>query len=475
MNKIIRKYKNLPLVSQASVAYVICVFLQKGIQIITWPLFTRLLSLEQYGQYTLYVAWEEIVSVFLTLNLSVGIFPKAMELYYDKRKNYIATCQTIGLLLSAIFLAMILPFHKSVEHISGLPIGIIIVMFINVLTYLPIQLWESKCRFQNEYVKVVVVTAIYAVASPIFAIIFVFNSENKGIAMIIGLIIIPTIMGVFYFAYNYITSKTFLDKELFVFAMKSHLPLIAYFLSSTILNQCDRIMINYYCGKEKSAIYGVSYSLAMMITLISGALNNSFIPFLYENIKKNQDDAINKRSINNFILIVILVLTIIFMGPEVIRIVGGKKYLEAIWIISPVAGSVLLLFVSQLFIDIQLYFEEKIKIAVISVIVAVVNIILNQLCLPIFGYFAAGYTTLASYMLYMLLNYIVYRKIIIRENISFLYNVISYIRIFIMAIILVVTGVLTYNYIIVRYLLLSIIIFAFLYGNRLLKKIRSKR
>lgn len=455
MNNLIKKYKNTTPVTKASIAYIFCVFLQKGIQVITWPVFTRLLSLEQYGQYTIYVAWVEIASIFLTLNLSVGLFPKAMEIYNDRRERYIATCQTIGAMLSIMVALLLLLFYSRIEHILGLPMIIMLVLIINVFTYLPIQLWESKNRYQNEYAKVVVVTALYTVISPIISLFFVLLSEDKGVAMIIGTVITPTLMGLGFLVYNYITSKCIFDKDLFVFAVSSHMPLVAFFLSQTILNQSDRIMINYYCGNDKAAIYGVSYSLAMIITLASGALNNSFIPFLYRGIKEKRDADIRRRATVNYVVIAMFIICIVYFAPEVILFVGGRKYMDAIWVIPPVAGSVLMLYAAQLFVNVQLYFEKKRSIALISVFVTLINVLLNMICIPRWGYYAAGYTTFASYMIYGILSYSAYKRIIKENDVSELYNSFDFIKVCGGVIILAIPGMLTYNYLVLR-----IVIFA---------------
>ena len=52
MNRILKKWKKVPLVIKVSVSYAICNVLQKCLSFITLPLFTRLLTTDQYGQYT---------------------------------------------------------------------------------------------------------------------------------------------------------------------------------------------------------------------------------------------------------------------------------------------------------------------------------------------------------------------------------------------------------------------------------------
>ena len=140
MRTVISKLKTTSIVTKTSLAYVLCVLLQKGIQMLTWPVFARMLTLEQYGQYTIYVSWVEIATVFLTLNLSTGFFPKAMEIFSEKRDVYISTCQTICICLSTMFGIVVLLFREKVVLLFGLPGFMLAIMIVNVVTYLPVQL-----------------------------------------------------------------------------------------------------------------------------------------------------------------------------------------------------------------------------------------------------------------------------------------------------------------------------------------------
>ena len=70
-----------------------------------------------------------------------------------------------------------------------------------------------------------------------------------------------------------------------------------------------------------------------------------------------------------------------------------------------------LLFYSQLFINIEFYYEEKYKLVGASILAAVVNIVLNYFGIKLFGFVAAGYTTLISYILFAGCNYFAMKKI----------------------------------------------------------------
>ena len=57
LKKLINKYKKVPLPAKASLWFVVCSFLQKGISFITTPIFTRIMTSDNYGVVTMYSAW----------------------------------------------------------------------------------------------------------------------------------------------------------------------------------------------------------------------------------------------------------------------------------------------------------------------------------------------------------------------------------------------------------------------------------
>ena len=66
MNKIITKYRQMQLPAKAAIWFLICSFLQKGISVITTPIFTRLLTTAEYGQYNVFNSWFSIVNIFVS-------------------------------------------------------------------------------------------------------------------------------------------------------------------------------------------------------------------------------------------------------------------------------------------------------------------------------------------------------------------------------------------------------------------------
>lgn len=80
-------------------------YYSERIQLITVP-FTRILTAEQYGQYSLYQSWLSIISIFATLNLSSGVFNNGMLKYKEERTKYISSMQGLSTIVSLLVIGV---------------------------------------------------------------------------------------------------------------------------------------------------------------------------------------------------------------------------------------------------------------------------------------------------------------------------------------------------------------------------------
>ena len=71
----------------------------------------------------------------------------------------------------------------------------------------------------------------------------------------------------------------------------------------------------------------------------------------------------------------------------------------------------------DVFCGVEFYYGATKYVMVASVIGAISNIILNAILIPRFGFIAAAYTTLASYILFMFMHYVYMHKTMKTEEI----------------------------------------------------------
>lgn len=411
-----KKWNNVPLTVKVSTSYAVCSILQKCLSFITLPLFTRLLTTEQYGQYTIYQSWMGILMIFLTLNLAYGSFQTAMVKFEDRRAEYITSIQGICLFLSVIFLAVYLPFRSFWNQLLELPTLFVLLLVSEIIFSTATLLWMGRNRFEFKYKSVVAVTLLTSVLSPVLAYILVSLTDEKGYARILGYTGVNILVGLIIFVLNAKKGKRFYNKEFWKYALGFNIPLLAYYLSQVIFNQSDRIMISHMTGTDNAAMYGVAYNLAMILTFVLNAINGSYVPWMYGKIKEDKGEDNKSISLVLIVLMGLMILCVIWYAPEIILIMAGEKYSAATYVVAPVAMSLLLLFYCQLFINVEFYYEEKKLLVYGSIGAAVLNIVLNYLLIPVFGFVAAGYTTLASYIVFALSNYYTMRHCLRKRN-----------------------------------------------------------
>jgi hypothetical protein len=165
-------------------------------------------------------------------------------------------------------------------------------------------------------------------------------------------------------------------------------------------------------------------------------------------------------------------------APELLLIFGGKTYLEAKYVIPPVVLGYIFCMIYSLFSCLERYAKQQKIFAVITFICAVANIVLNFLLIPVFGYIAAAYTTLFSYILSSLLHFLNARKI----GLAGIYDLKMILKIIGYSILLSALVLFSYTSLLLRYGLISVlslgILFFFIRKRDLmigiLKSVRAK-
>lgn len=417
LTKIVKKYTSLNEPVKASLWFMICSIIQKGISILCTPVFTRLMTQEQYGNYTIYISWHQIIMILTSLNLSAGVYNNALTFKYNNAKQITSTFLGLSNVVTIGGFILYISNKNFWNLLTGLSTEYICIMFCEVLFTSAYSLWSAKERYDYKYKGIICTCFIIGIGGPLLAVYSVFYAVDKSIAIILSFALVQILVGFFLTLKIYLDGKKFYDKRYWIFALKFNLPLIPHYLSQIILNQADRIMINRYIGVEEAAMYGVAYTISQMMMIVVASINSTLTPFLYQSIKKSNYDEIRNVTAILTIMISAGCILAIMIGPDLMRILATNEYYSAVYIIPPVAASLYFIFVQGLCATVEFYFEETKFIMLASIFAAVANIGMNFFVLNRWGYIAAGYTTLVCYILLFIAHYICYKVIKKKNNI----------------------------------------------------------
>lgn len=408
---------------KAGAGYTIGNILIKGIVFITLPIFSRLLSTEQFGIYNTYMAYESIIAIFLGLGLYSSIKNAKFD-YPDKIDRYVSTVLWMTVIPLSICLVISFFLKEKISSQLGLPAVFIILLILQSYGSAMISISNSRLSLDYRYKSYLAYAAfntVINIALSIFLIIVAFE-KHKEYGRIIGSAVPLIILGVYIFLTNQKRGGFQFNFNMSKYAAAIGFPLIAHYLSQQIQNQFDRIAITNLVGASQTGIYSFANNIAVVLQVIFYSLENVWGVWMFSHMESHEYHTIREASKKYMWLIAFIAMMMLVFSKEVIIVMGAKEYWSGATIFVPILIGMFLLYLYTIPVSIEYYFKQTKYIAMMTVVAAVFNITTNYLFIPIFGYVAAAYTTLASYGILFILHWLISKKILKKNNITSVYS-----------------------------------------------------
>lgn len=457
-----RWYQQLPVSIKASIWYMICAVILKGVSTLSAPLFARLIPAEEYGKLMMIMAWQQIFILFATWEISSGTYQKGIFKFRDSLDEY--TSATIELMhfLTLIFFCGLWSVQNLFGDFLRIDCYVIVSLMIYLWIYPSYQCWFVRQRTMNLYKNVVFASILFGALSVIVPIIAIFvfepTAKVKYISTLFGGMLVSLY---FYIPYSnplrFSEWKTLIRKY-WMYSIRLAGPLLLHVLSYMILNQMDRIMIGIMVGDREVAYYSVAYMIGLSLNILESSITHSFTPWLYKQMNLMNYDNIESKL--NVIICFLSGCIVLFTlcTPELIYFFP-QDYYEAIYCIPPIVASVLFMFLYSVFVNMETYFETTIYVMYASMVAAGVNMVLNYIFIPLLGYIVCAYTTLFSYIFVAIGHSLLLKRIYFKKMGKLLEFPIEKIMILgVVAFIESLVSVAIYNYVYIRYGIVMVVI-----------------
>ena len=399
--------------AKASIALMMTQMVQKGLNIISEPIYTRLLTTEEYGESSLFFSWYEIVIIFTGLCLSKGVFNNGMLEFKEDRDIFSLSMYVLTLSSTILIGIIVIPFCIYANNFLRIPVYLIFYMFLLLAFEAALSMWSVRQRFEYHYKATAAVTISLATLSPLCGIISItLFPEHRVAARIIGARTVALTAYLIVAACLFIKANGKIKIEYWKYALLFNLPLLPHYLSLHILNHTDRIMIASIAGTSDAGIYSVAYNGCAAIKLFWTSINASLIPWTYEQCEKKDFKRLGDLTRVLVFAFALLCVCFMFLAPEVMKILSPVSYHEGVYVIPSVVAGVFFSMLYYIFANVVYYYKKPKYVMIGSVVSATVNIVLNAIFIPAFGYLAAGYTTMVSYILQAMIDYWAMKKVL---------------------------------------------------------------
>ena len=393
---------------KSGVWYTAANFISKSIGFVTTPIFTRLLTKQEFGAYSNFMSWVAILSIIVTLNLE-STFIRARFEFEDSFDEYISSVLALSSVSCAVWILVMnlsarvtLPLmHMNACYMNGLML---------YLFFLPaIHMYQAKERYYFHYKASVLISLLIAGGTAFLSVLLVVCMDNKLNGRVIGTVLPVILTGCALYVLIFYKGRRVVLPH-WKYALAFCLPFIPHLLSLNLLNTMDRVMITDLCGETDTALYTLAYHCGLIITLLLTSMNSAFAPWVGEKLQSGEHEEIRAFSRKYIVLFLLFAVGVMLAAPEILFILGGRSYMEALYVMPPVAMGCVCQFLYVLFVNVEQFSKKTTGMALASMSAALLNYLLNAVFIRRFGYMAAAYTTLAGYLWLLLAHmYLVHR------------------------------------------------------------------
>ena len=427
---------------KASFLYLVGNISTKAIAFITIPLFTRLLTPDEYGIVNTYSSWVHIASVLVTLSL----YNSFRMAYVENKDDFESYCASVirlsGLLfiISMVVATVFMLISADVKNIWWM----IYCCLIQAYGTFCVTAMSTKYMLQFNYTKRAVYMIIPNAFCAILALLLMYlNTENRIFWRIFAYVLV-------YIAFICVTlletRKGRTKREYWKYAITYSLPLVFHGLSLVVLSSSDRIMITSLVGAAQSGIYSLVYNLGLIATAVATSLEGIWLPWFITKLKKEEIYKINDKVTYLIENITVVVIGVMLGSPEILQIMASKPYWVGKPIIFPIVLASYITFLYDLAVNVEYQYKATKVIASNTIMAALINIGLNIVLIPTFGAIAAAYTTVIAY-LFSLIFHLIYAKKLVNS----IFPIRRYAKYFIIVILVCVASEFSLDYVVIRW------------------------
>ncbi|MDY3973342.1 oligosaccharide flippase family protein [uncultured Veillonella sp.] len=386
-----------------------------GINFFTIPIFTRMMGPSQYGIVSVFTTWIGIFSIILGLQVQGSIGTAKAHLGDECIKKYLSSILILGLTFSTLCLSVGAIFYKPISDWMMLSVETYILMGVQSIATFVISFSSIAFIFYKKAQYSFFVNVSTAVITSVLSVVLImyhFHAAEAYLGRIYGMVI-PTACISLFVAFYFLKEGNFtFKKEYVTFCLPICLPLIFHGLSHIILGQSDRIILQRFLGNEATGIYSFMIIFSGVLTAIWGALNNTWVPFYYDDLRAGLLEVIREKSKNYILIFTIIHIVFLMWAPEVIKIFTPPPFWQSIYLLPLFVLSNYFTFMYSFPVNFQFYHKTTISIAIGTVGAALVNIGLNFVFIPMFGIVGSALATLIAHIMLFVFQQIISSYII---------------------------------------------------------------
>ena len=382
---------------------------------ISTPIITRIISPEQFGRSSMFNTITNIIAVIILVGLDQAFVRFFYEEEEDKRSKLALKSILIPTLLSLMFNVVILISYKYISKliIGDVSISVILVLCIHNI-FLMISRFSLLTIRMQQKAKLYSLLQVIGKISYIVIIVLLFKLYGDNYKTIIYAIVFSNIIMVLISLWSqrsfWISGISNIKSNAkcrtsFKDLIKFGYPLVFTLLINWVFQSIDKISIKTFNGYNELGLYSSALTIIALLNALQSTFNTFWTPISYEKYSENQEDRVFFSKASMTISFIMLILsTFMIMFKDIIILLLGNRYKEAIFIVPFLVFMPLMNTVSETTV-IGINFLKKPKYHIhIAILSCITNVIGNLILVPKLGGVGAAISTGISYIVFYMIR-----------------------------------------------------------------------
>lgn len=365
--------------------YVVSNFLVKAISFITTPLFARMMTERQYGEFSNYASWQATLLILTGAEL-YSTLNRAYYDYTEEYDQYISSVTFLSFGITALFYLVFLLCGDAIYRIVSIPKEYVHVLFFVLLFQACKEIFMAKEKTLYRYKSVAAMSVVNLVFPTVVSVVMVLLAKEAHhlSARIYGFYV-PSAMVGMACAVSILRRARTVKLEYCRYALKLSLPLMVHFLTAYLLTSSNTIVTKSVLGAESAAIVSVTTSAVHIFTILLQAVSGAVTTWLMDNLEQKKYTELRRSLLIYTACVCVVAVGVILFGPEVIWILGGTKYAQSATLLPGMVAAVTIQSITTVFTIILTYQKRVVGAAVCTTVVALASIAAKILMLPQYG------------------------------------------------------------------------------------------
>ena len=394
---------------QAGLWYVVSSVLIRLVSLITTPLFTRLLSTQQYGAAGTFQSWCSLLTTVFSLNLMSSVGRAKLD-FPGRLDDYIGSVSVLSLLVSlalslgaVLFLGPVSAFLELNERET--------LLLLCYLCFFPaLSFAQAGLRYRYRYRENIAVQWYLALGPALLSLgLILFSPLDKGFSRMVGLTAPIVLLSLVVWA-RALPGGLRMKQEYWRYGLSLSLPMMLHALSMSLLAQSDKLVIARFGGQTEVAYYHLVRNYALLLFLLFDTVSQAWLPWFHDSLQEGRRDEVRRMVRLISALSCLGGLFLIALGPEAVLLLGGSAYAPALSAVAPTVMGVVCQCLYAHYINLVLHEKKTRYVSFGTMAAALLNLGLNFLFVPRYGFSAAAYTTFASFLCLLLIHFLFVRK-----------------------------------------------------------------